>query len=155
MLSPKHLPFPFFFIYFRDYGVTSLRDPGHPFTFYQSIAFTKKLLPRIFLTGPHLDYPPVAYGQQATLVRSSEHARQIVQDYVKQGSSGIKIYFRLPLQYYPDVVKTAKVHNIPVFAHLELVTATDAILAGVNGIEHVTSFGTSIASKEVKEEFER
>lgn len=136
-------------------GVTSLRDPGHPFTFYQSIAFTKKLLPRIFLTGPHLDYPPVAYGQQATLVRSSEHARQIVQDYVKQGSSGIKIYFRLPLQYYPDVVKTAKVHKIPVFAHLELVTATDAILAGVNGIEHVTSFGTSIASKEVKEEFER
>jgi imidazolonepropionase-like amidohydrolase len=138
---------------FLENGVTSMRDPGHPFTFYQSIGFTQKPLPRIFLTGAHLDYPPVAYGQQATLVKNPEHARKLVDQYVENGATAIKIYFRLPLKFYHDVLETAQRHKIPVVAHLELVSATDAITAGVNGIEHVTSFGTSIASDRDKEDF--
>lgn len=134
-------------------GVTSFRDPGHPFTFYQSIVFADKPLPRIFLTGAHLDYPPAAYGQQATLVRSNEHAGQMVDSYYKNGATAVKIYFRLPLKFYKDVIAAAANHKIPVVAHLELVSAVDAITAGINGVEHVTSFGTSIAEKAAKDQF--
>ncbi len=136
-------------------GVTTLRDPGHPFTFYQAINFTDKPLPRIFLTGAHLDYPPAAYGQQATLVKSHDHARQMVHNYAKNGATAVKIYFRLPLKYYKDVVETADSYKIPVIAHLELVSAVDAISTGVKGIEHVTSFGTSVADEEMRKSFEK
>jgi len=136
-------------------GITTLRDPGHPFTFYQAIHFADAPLPRIFLTGPHLDYPPVAYGQEATLVRNSDHARQVIRRYAESGASGIKIYFRLPLRFYKDVVETAGAYNLPVVAHLELISAVDAIQEGVIGIEHVTSFGTSIAGAEARADFEK
>lgn len=136
-------------------GITALRDPGHPFTFYQAIHFTDSPLPRIFLTGPHLDYPPAAYGQEATLVRNNDHARQVIRQYAENGASGIKIYYRLPLRFYKDVIETAGVYNLPVVAHLELTSAVDAIKAGINGIEHVTSFGTSISSPEARADFEK
>lgn len=136
-------------------GITALRDPGHPFTFYQAIHFTDSPLPRIFLTGPHLDYPPAAYGQEATLVRNNDHARQVIRQYAENGASGIKIYYRLPLRFYKDVIETAGVYNLPVVAHLELTSAVDAIQAGINGIEHVTSFGTSISSPEARADFEK
>jgi hypothetical protein len=56
--------------------VTSLRDPGHPFGFYQSLDFAGKSLPRVFLTGAHLDgYPPV-WPQQAVVVKDGDHARE-------------------------------------------------------------------------------
>ena len=112
-------------------GITALRDPGHPFTFYQAIHFTDSPLPRIFLTGPHLDYPPAAYGQEATLVRNNDHARQVIRQYAENGASGIKIYYRLPLRFYKDVIETAGVYNLPVVAHLELTSAVDAIQGGI------------------------
>ena len=126
-------------------GITTLRDPGHPVGFYQSLNFTDKPLPRVFLTGAHLDgYPPV-WPQQAVVVRDGEHARETVRKHVEEGGTGIKIYFRLPLEYYGEITREARGSGIPVMAHLELVDADDAIRAGVNGIEHVTSFGTSLA----------
>jgi imidazolonepropionase-like amidohydrolase len=64
---------------------------------------------------------------------------------VEEGGTGIKIYYRLPLEYYEDVTEAAREAGVPVMAHLELVDADDAIRAGVNGIEHVTSFGTALA----------
>ncbi len=44
-------------------------------------------------------------------------------------------------------------HGIPVTAHLELVNASDAIRAGMDGIEHITSFGTDLAEPEVAKSF--
>jgi imidazolonepropionase-like amidohydrolase len=134
-------------------GTTSFRDPGHPFRFYQVLDFEKYAMPRAFLTGSHLDGYPGVYKDHAMLVKNHSHARQQVYDYVSKGSSGIKIYFRLPLEYYTTIVKAAEACHIPVFAHLELVDADDAIRAGIDGIEHVTSFGTAIADPSQAMEF--
>ena len=134
-------------------GTTSLRDPGHPFRFYQVLDFAKYHMPRAFLTGSHLDGYPGVYKDHAMLVQSHSHARRMVYDYVRKGSTGIKIYFRLPLHYYSSVIKAAEACHIPVFAHLELVDADDAIRAGIHGIEHVTSFGTAIADPTASIEF--
>ncbi|WP_291368044.1 amidohydrolase family protein [Cyclobacterium sp.] len=129
-------------------GVTTVRDPGHPFRFYQSLHFAQAKMPRVYLTGAHLDGYPGVYLDQAALVRSTDHIQTLIKDYVMQGGTGIKIYFRLPLKYYETVFRTADFYHIPVVAHLELVDADDAILAGLQGIEHITSFGTSLADPE-------
>jgi imidazolonepropionase-like amidohydrolase len=134
-------------------GVTTMRDPGHPFRFYQSINFAEEQLPRIFLTGAHLDAYPGVYTQQAVMIKDHDHAREMVKNYVEQGGSGIKIYFRLPLKYYETVLQTAEYYHIPVVAHMELVAADDAIRAGLKGVEHVTSFGTSLADPKDAQEF--
>ncbi|MBK8505268.1 MAG: amidohydrolase family protein [Saprospiraceae bacterium] len=134
-------------------GTTSLRDPGHPFRFYQVLDFAKSPAPRAFLTGSHMDGYPGVYKDHALLVKDHAHARETVYDYVRQGSSGIKIYFRLPLEFYAPIVKAAEACHIPVFAHLELVDADDAIRAGIDGIEHVTSFGSALADPADAKEF--
>ena len=134
-------------------GTTALRDPGHPFRFYQVLDFARFQAPRAYLTGSHLDGYPGVYKDHALLVKGNSHARQTVYDHVKHGSTGIKIYFRLPLEYYDPIIKAAEACHIPVFAHLELVDADDAIRAGINGIEHVTSFGTAISDPAKSKEF--
>lgn len=136
-------------------GVTTMRDPGHPIRFYQAQHFTTAQMPRVYTTGAHLDGFPGVYVQQATLIKDADHIRTQIGEYVENGASGIKIYFRLPLKYIGTVVKTADFHKIPVVAHLELVDADDAIMAGLKGIEHVTSFGTSIADPKDAEEFRK
>ncbi|MCC5905293.1 MAG: amidohydrolase family protein [Balneolaceae bacterium] len=130
--------------YLRN-GITTMRDPGQPIRFHQSLHFADQPVPRVFLTDSHLDgYPPV-WTQQANVVRSAEHARESVYEYVRNGATGVKIYFNLPLEYFETVTDAASLSGVPVMAHLELVDADDAILAGVEGIEHVTSFGTALA----------
>lgn len=139
---------------FLGNGVTAIRDPGHPFRFYQSLHFAEDPKPRVFLTGAHLDgYPPV-WPQQAVVVRDARHARQTVHDHVDNGATAIKIYFNLPLSQYGAVTDAAEQWGVPVTAHLELVDADDAIRAGLDGIEHVTSFGTALAEPEEAQRFE-
>ncbi len=138
---------------FLSNGVTTLREPGHPFRFYQSVFFAEEPLPRVYMTGGHFDGFPPVHKTQAVVIRDAEHARQMVTEHVQQGATGIKIYFRLPEAYYETVTQAAGQYGIPVLAHLELVDADDAIRAGVMGIEHVTSFGTALAGPEEAERF--
>lgn len=134
-------------------GVTTLRDPGHPFRFYQAVRQTSKPMPRVFLTGSHLDtYPPI-WPQQAIIVGNQEQAQQAVEDNLDRGATAIKLYFRLPLELIQTACETAHRRGVPVTAHLELVRASEAIEAGLDGVEHVTSFGTSLASKAAAERF--
>lgn len=132
---------------FLDNGVTTFRDPGHPFRFYQAVEQSDRPQPRVFLTGAHLDaYPPI-WPQQAVLIGGADQARAAVRSHVERGATAIKIYFRLPLEYFAPICETAAELDVNVTAHLELVRADDAIRAGVRGIEHVTSFGTALADE--------
>src|SRR5215218_8141740 len=96
------------------------------------------------MMGPHLDSPPAAYPADSHIVRDAEEARVAVNRLVDGGASGIKVYFRLPLGLIKVVVETAHARGVPVTSHLEIVDAGDAIRAGVDGVEHVTSFGTAL-----------
>jgi imidazolonepropionase-like amidohydrolase len=138
---------------FLSHGVTTFRDPGHPFRFYQALMQTDETMPRAFLTGAHLDaYPPI-WPQQAVIVRDERHARATVAEHVARGATAIKIYFRLPLDHFRPVCEAAAEHRVPVTAHLELVDADEAIRAGLSGIEHVTSFGTALADMQHATDF--
>ncbi len=129
---------------FLSQGVTSVRDPGAWIEAYDGVRQSGQPLPRLFLAGPHLDDAPPAYPHDAFIVRDAEETRLAVNRFVEQGASVIKVYFRLPLGLIRVAVETAHARGVPVTAHLEIVDAADAIRAGVDGIEHVTSFGPAL-----------
>src|SRR5262245_41251509 len=129
---------------YLTHGVTSVRDPGQWIEAYDAAQKSGVPIPRLFLAGPHLDSPPPAYPADSFIVRDPDEARNAVNRFIDQGASVIKVYFRLPLGLIKVVTETAHARGAPVTAHLEIVDATDAIRAGVDGIEHVTSFGSAL-----------
>jgi imidazolonepropionase-like amidohydrolase len=134
-------------------GVTSVRDPGAWNQSYDAVKALGLPIPRLFLTGPHLDTAPAAYPQNSILVNDPEEARAVVHRFVDEGATALKVYFRLPLATIRAVCEAAHQRNVPVTAHLEIVRADDAIEAGLDGIEHVTSVGTTIADPMEAEKF--
>ncbi len=129
---------------FLRHGITSVRDPGAWIEAYDVVRQKGSSLPRLFLAGPHLDWPPPAYPKDSFIVRDADEARLAVNRFVNQGASAIKVYFRLPLGLTKTVVDTAHARGVPVTAHLEITDASDAIRAGIDGIEHITSLGTAL-----------
>ena len=129
---------------FLNHGVTSVRDPGAWIEAYDHVRQSTQPLPRLFLAGPHLDQAPPAYPKDSFIVRDAAETRLAVNRFADQGASVIKAYFRLPLELMQVAVATAHARGIPVTTHLEIVSAADAIRANVDGIEHITSFGTAL-----------
>jgi len=125
-------------------GVTSVRDPGEWIEAYAKLRASGKALPRLFLAGPHLDQYPPAYPEDSWIVRDPEEARLAVNTLAAQGSTVIKVYYGLPLETIRAVCSAARENGLPVTAHLEITNAMDAIDAGLDGIEHITSFGTCL-----------
>ena len=130
-------------LYLR-HGVTSLRDPGQWTEAYDGARKAAAPVPRLFLCGPHLDSPPAAYPKDSFIVRDPEEVRIAVNRFADDGASAIKVYFRLPLALIRVATEAAHARGLPVTSHLEIVDATDAIRAGVDGVEHATSFGTAL-----------
>lgn len=129
---------------FLKHGITSVRDPGAWIESYDGVRQSGEPIPRLFLTGPHLDNPPAAYPRNSMIVRDPAETRRAVNRFIDDGASAIKVYFRLPLGLIRVVCETAHARGAVVVAHLEIVDARDAIDAGVDGIEHATSFGTAL-----------
>jgi len=129
---------------FLSHGVTSLRDPGQWIEAYDAARKAPAPVPRLFLCGPHLDSPPPAYPADSYIVRDADETRHAVNRFVDDGASAIKVYFRLPLALIKIAIETAHSRGVPVMGHLEIVDARDAINAGIDGIEHATSFGTAL-----------
>jgi imidazolonepropionase-like amidohydrolase len=130
-------------LYLRN-GVTSVRDPGEWIESYAKLRASGKKLPRLFLAGPHLDHYPPAYPADSYIVNDAEEARIAVDNLAAQGSTVIKVYYGLPLGTIREVCDAAREYGLPVTAHLEITNAKDAINAGLDGIEHITSFGTCL-----------
>lgn len=137
---------------FLSHGITSIRDPGQWINIYDPVR-RKQPMPRFFLCGPHLDCAPPAYPMDAFLVDNAAQTRDAVRRFVKEGASAIKVYFRLRPELVRAACETAHQLGVPVTAHLELVNATDAIEAGIDGVEHVTSFGTALSEPAEAEQF--
>ena len=119
---------------YLTHGITSLRDPGQWTEAYDVARKTAAPVPRLFLCGPHLDSPPPAYPTDSFIVRDAEETRIAVNRFADDGASAIKVYFRLPLALIRVAIEAAHARGLPVTSHLEIVDATDAIRAGVDGV---------------------
>jgi len=138
---------------FLQNGVTSVRDPGAWMETYDNARKSGKPQPRMFLAGPHIDMFPPAYPSDAYIVRDAEEAVTQVKRAADMGASMIKVYFRLPPSIIKEVCVAAHKRGIPVSGHLETTEAMEAINAGLDGIEHVTSFGLTLIPRREGEKF--
>lgn len=140
---------------FLQNGITSIRDPGAWIEAYNEERVSGHVLPRLFLTGPHLDMNPPAYPYDAFIVRDGLEAETHINQVVEQGASAIKVYFRMPLDLIRQVCEAAHKRGIPVTAHLEVTDPVEAIQVGLDGIEHITSFGMTLLPKREKEKYKQ
>ncbi len=138
-------------------GVTSFRDPGQWNERFEGL---KQIVtdghlggPRMALAGPHIDGEHPAYPADSVVARDADEARRAAERNVAEGASAIKIYFRLPLSGAAAVIGVCHAHNIPCTAHLEILDARDVLEAGLDALEHITSFGTAIAEREQAEKY--
>lgn len=129
---------------FLKNGVTSVRDPGAWVDIYDSVRMTGQPIPRLFLTGPHIDMYPPAYPDNSYLVKDPEEGRLAVELFASQGATAIKVYFRLSVAVIREICNAAHEQGLPVTGHLEIANAKDAINAGLDGIEHITSFASCL-----------
>jgi imidazolonepropionase-like amidohydrolase len=138
-------------------GVTSFRDPGQwneQFSRLQEILRRESLPgPRMALAGPHIDGERPAYPADSVVARDPEEARLAAERNLSEGASALKIYFRLPLASATAVVQVCRAHGVLCTAHLEIVDARDLLRAGLEGIEHITSFGTSVVPRRRAEQY--
>ena len=130
---------------FLKNGITSMRDPGAWIEDYDKVRASGVALPRLYLTGPHLDMFPPAYPDNSFIVRDISEARRAVNKFADQGASAIKIYFRCSQEIIRAVCEAADERGIPVTAHLEVSDIYESVEAGLDGIEHITSLGTNLA----------
>lgn len=140
---------------FLSKGVTSVRDPGAWMDFYDSVRMSGKRIPRLFLTGPHIDMYPPAYPGNSYLVKDAEEGRLAVASFESRGATAIKVYFRLPIAIIRAICDEAHERGIPVTGHLEIANARDAISAGLDGIEHITSFGVALLPPREAEKYKQ
>lgn len=138
---------------FLQHGVTTVRDPGAWIETYDAERSSGKMIPRLFLTGPHLDMYPPAYPRDAVIVRDSLEAIRQVDRLIATGATAVKIYFRIPVGMIRQICKRVHKYGLPVTAHLEIAEAVQAIEAGLDGIEHITSFGQSLLPQREAEEY--
>lgn len=138
---------------FLQNGVTSVRDPGAWMETYENARSSSRPQPRMFLAGPHIDMFPPAYPKDAYIVGDAEEAVTQVNRAADMGASMIKVYFRLPPSIIKAVCVAAHKRGLPVSGHLETTEAMEAIEAGLDGIEHVTSFGLTLISKREGEKY--
>ncbi len=136
---------------FLKRGITSLRDPGIWIEDYDNERKKGDPLPRLFLTGPHLDMPPPTYPNDCYAVRDEAEVKEALDYLISQHSTAVKVYFRLPLGLIKKACDIAHANGLPVTGHLEITDARQAILVGLDGIEHVTSLGTALIPRKKAE----
>ena len=136
-------------------GVTSLRDPGAWIEDYDTVQEMGGMLPRLFLTGPHFDMFPPAYPKNSFILRNPYDATQAVIKFYDQGASAIKIYFRSTIPIIKATCTQADLYQIPVTGHLEITDIYEAVAAGLDGIEHITSVGYNLVPAQQAESYKQ
>jgi imidazolonepropionase-like amidohydrolase len=138
-------------------GVTAFRDPGEWLSHFDEL---KRMMaadglsgPHMSLCGPHIDGENPAYPEDAVVARSPSEAREHTERNLREGADAIKIYYRLPFDSVRAVVDVCRKRRAVSTAHLEILDARDAIRAGVEGFEHITSFGQCLVPRRRAEEY--
>ncbi len=119
-------------------GVTTLRDLGGALDF---LVETRRLLedglagPRLLFAGPMIDGDPPTWPALNLATKDADSAVRAVDDCLEAGADAIKLYTTLE----PDALRRCIDHvagRVPVTGHLGRTLSTEAMKAGINGLEH-------------------
>lgn len=123
---------------FLKYGVTSVRDVHNAPDFVLPLTRDDSpLRPRVVASGAMLDGPG-SFWPNAIVVSDITSVRVAVRRQVEAGAGVIKVYTRLSSSMIAAIVQEARARGVPVAAHLGRATATEAAVAGVTSIEHLS-----------------
>ncbi len=123
---------------FLKYGVTSVRDVHNtPDVILPLTRDDSPTRPRIVAAGAMLDGPG-SFWPNAIVVSDITSVRVAVRRQVEAGAGVIKVYTRLSSSMIAAIVQEARARGVPVAAHLGRATATEAAIAGVTSIEHLS-----------------
>ena len=123
-------------------GVTTVRDlDGFPWMLAvrDRIAGNELLAPNLYLSGHILNYRPM--GMYATVVESSEAARQAVRQQEAAGYDFIKVHNSMPLDVYEAILGEARALEIDVVGHIpHRILVAQAVAAGQRTFEHFKGY---------------
>ncbi len=119
-------------------GVTTIRDLGGALDF---LVESRRLLengavgPRLLFAGPMIDGDPPTWPTLNRATLDAEAAARAVEEHLKAGADAIKLYTTLPLDSLRRCVEQVA-GRVPVTGHLGRTLASEAMEAGINGLEH-------------------
>jgi len=124
-------------------GVTGVQNMwGHPenLEMREAINDRKVLSPRIYTTGPLMDGPD-PFWKDSMILETPEEARDAVIKVQEEGYDAVKVYERLTLDVYEEIMKTAKEIGIPVVGHVPQNVGIAKVLdLEQDSIEHLSGY---------------
>src|SRR5215469_5453597 len=131
---------------FMANGITSVRDCGAKLELVvavkRALESGAKFGPRLYFCGPLLDGAqsslPGAGGTIMTQnVASRESIPGIVKPILDAGANSLKLYFGLTADMGEAIIRYAD-GRVPVTGHIGWMRASEAVKAGINGLEHIS-----------------
>ena len=132
LVGAKSLPL------FLALGLTTVRDLGGDLDI---LGNARKALqngaagPRLLFTGPMIDGDPPTWPALNRATPDAEGAARAVEEHLAAGADAIKLYTTLPLESLRRCIEQVD-GRVPVTGHLGRVLASEAMEAGINGLEH-------------------
>jgi imidazolonepropionase-like amidohydrolase len=132
------------------HGVTTVKDTGNPVEWLEAlsnaISSGKTVGPRIFYTGNSLTSPKPIRDHHIGL-ESPEMGRQAVRLLKQHGAVAAKVHQQISPELLRAVAEEAHRLGMPVTGHLRRIGAREAVLAGIDGLEHATGIPRSAGSR--------
>jgi len=136
-------------------GVTALRDVGDAIVAESAIAHYAEshpeLCPRVFLASPLIDGDPPFHRDVGQALTDAAKVTAFVDDMAAWNVTTLKLYVGTPRVIGREVIREGHKRGMKVTAHLGAYTAQDAVLDGVDCLEHIWSvFNYSIPPEAAK-----
>jgi hypothetical protein len=124
-------------------GVTSVRDVGDEIVAESIIArsaeLRPQLCPRVFLASPLIDADPPLHRDVGYALTDPAKVRAFVDDMLQWHVTTLKIYAGTSRLVGREVIKQGHRSGLKVTAHLGNYSAQDAVLDGIDSLEHIWS----------------
>jgi imidazolonepropionase-like amidohydrolase len=122
-------------------GITSIRDMGsdleNVLRARKEVAEHRLVGPRMVVSGPMLDGPPVAFTASMAIA-AAEDGRKAVDLLKRRGVDFVKIQSGLPRDAYVAIAAQAQKRDLPIEGHVpDAIRVSEAIAAGQRTFEHL------------------
>ncbi len=130
---------------FMANGITSVRDCGAKLELVleikRALESGAKFGPRLYFCGPLLDGAQSSLGASGALMTQNVPSRESIPGIVKPildaGADSLKLYFGLTADMGEAIIRYAD-GRVPVTGHIGFMRASEAVKAGINGLEHIS-----------------
>ena len=135
-------------------GVTTIRnmrgDSDH-LVLKEAISNKEILGPNLFTTGPIVD-SSIPVLRNSLILDNPADVEQAIKQMKIDGYDFIKVYYRIKIDVYHEIIRVAKEINIPVVGHVPNLVGIDAVLeSGQQSIEHFTGYSQFMSEEKSSE----